>query len=82
MHQQGIIGYHARKNGVGIWIFINRALSSIKKLDQQKNLRSVPASTSFARTSELGTPFKINYVNLDILDKDNPHAPKTGAESQ
>lgn len=81
MHQQGIIGYHARKNGVGIWIFINRALSSIKKVEEQKNLRPAPAPYVPARTPEVGTPFKANYVKIDILDKDNPHAPKTGAET-
>jgi DNA-binding transcriptional regulator YhcF (GntR family) len=82
MHQQGIIGYHARKNGVGIWIFINRALSSIKKIEEQKNLRPAPAPYYPARTPEVGTPFKTNYVKIDILDKDNPHAPKTGAETK
>lgn len=80
MHQQGIIGYHARKNGVGIWIFINRALSSIKKVENQKNLRAVAAPTFPARTPEVGAPF--NLVVLDTLDTGNPRAPKRGAETK
>ena len=82
MSQQGIIGYHAGKNGVGIRIFINRAASSIgRKPDQsQKNLRLVPASFDAPRTSANEVPFKESFAVLDSLDPDFiPQAPKTGA---
>ena len=71
MNEQGIIGYHAGKNGVGIRIFINRAASSIgRKPDQgQKNLRLVPASSADSRTSSVEAPFKESFAMLDNLDR-------------
>ena len=82
MSGQGIIGYHAGKNGVGIRIFINRAASSIgRKPDQgQKNLRLVPASPDAPRTSTDEVPFKESFAVLEDLDSDLiPPAPKDGA---
>ena len=64
MHEQGIIGYSAIKNGVGIRIFFNRAASSIGKT----NLRLVPAPTGSARVPTVGTPFKDSKAVLDVLD--------------
>ena len=49
LHQQGVIGYSAFKNGVGIRIFLNRAASSIANKPQsgrQKFLPAAPASLS------------------------------------
>lgn len=85
MNQQGIIGYHAGKNGVGIRIFINRAASSIRqKPDQvQKNLRLVRASTDVPRTSTDEVPFKESFAVLENSDSDliSP-APETGAADE
>ena len=84
MHEQGIVGYHAGKNGVGIRIFINRASSSIAfgSSRGQKNLHIVPVPSDAARISSDGTPFKESYACLEeVLETDlNPHAPKIGAE--
>ena len=82
MTGQGIIGYHAGKNGVGIRIFINRAASSIgRKPDQdQKNLRLVPASSIAPRTSSDEAAFKESFAEKENLEVDLiPHAPKRGA---
>jgi hypothetical protein len=82
MSEQGIIGYFAGRNGVGIRIFINRAASSIgRKPDQgQKNLRLVHTSPSAPRTSTDEVSFKESFAVLENLESDlNPHAPKSGA---
>jgi hypothetical protein len=82
MNEQGVIGYHAGKNGVGIRIFINRAASSIgRKPDQgQKNLRLIPASSADSPASAVEAPFKESFAILDNLDPDFiPPTPKTGA---
>ena len=42
MHEQGIIGYFAGKNGVGIRIFLNRAASSIGSQGGPKNFGVSP----------------------------------------
>lgn len=83
MHGEGLIGYFAGKNGVGIRIFLNRAASSIGRRPsrQQKNLRLVPASTEQPRTSAGDTPFNDSFADLEVLETDlSPHAPKNGAE--
>ncbi len=86
MHRQGIIGYHAGKNGVGIRIFINRASSSIATANpaQQKNLRLVRASPALPHTSPAATPFKDSFACLEeVLETDkDPRAPENGAEQQ
>jgi hypothetical protein len=82
MSEQGVIGYFAGRNGVGIRIFINRAASSIsRKLDQgQKNLRLIPTSPDAPRTSSDEVSFKESFAILENLDSDlNPLAPKGGA---
>lgn len=82
MSQQGVIGYFAGKNGVGIRIFINRAASSIgQRPDQgQKNLRLVRASSDAPRTSTDEVPFKESSSVLEDSELDlNPRAPKSGA---
>jgi len=81
MHGRGLIGYYAGKNGVGIRIFINRALNSIGRRAEKKNLRLVRAPVSSPATPAAGTPFKDSYAVLDVLEKDlNPRAPEIGAE--
>jgi hypothetical protein len=82
MAQQGIIGYFAGKNGVGIRIFINRAASSIRLRpgQTQKNLRLVPASTGESRTSAVEAGFKESHADKENLDLDLiPRAPEGGA---
>ncbi len=79
MHQQGIIGYFAGKNGVGIRIFINRAAASIGSREQQKNLRLVATPASESRTPTTGTPFKDSCLEVEDTSKEF-RAPKNGAD--
>jgi hypothetical protein len=82
MHKEGIIGYFAGRNGVGIRIFINRAASSIgQKPDQgQKNLRLIRTSSDAPRTSTDEVAFKESFAILEDLESDLiPRAPKNGA---
>jgi hypothetical protein len=84
MHAEGIVGYFAGKNGVGIRIFLNRAASSIGRRPSpgEKNLRLVRASTEAPRASANDIPFRDSYADLEVLETDiNPHAPKNGAET-
>jgi hypothetical protein len=81
MHEQGVIGYFAGKNGVGIRIFLNRALSSIGTRAGQKILEFPRASSREARTSSDEVAFSDSYADSEGLEKDlNPRAPKNGAE--
>lgn len=78
MHEQGIIGYFAGKNGVGIRIFLNRAASSVGK----KILLFPPASSGARPASLDETAFKVSYADSEVLDPDlNSHAPKNGADT-
>ena len=79
MHRQGIIGYFAGKNGVGIRIFINRAAASIGRREQQKNLRLVPTPAIESRTPTIGTPFKDCSLEIEDTNKEF-RAPKNGAD--
>jgi hypothetical protein len=87
MHEQGIIGYVARKNGVGIRIFLNRAARSIAKsgsvkreAGSEKILRFPRASNDIARASLNEAAFNDNYVDLDNLEiYSSSDAPKNGA---
>jgi hypothetical protein len=73
MHDTGVIGYHPRKNGVGIRIFINRASSSIRRRGQ-KILRLVPTPSDRSPAPPDGAPFNEGDPRVD-LDKDiNPRA--------
>jgi hypothetical protein len=83
MHEQGIIGYFAGKNGVGIRIFLNRAASSIgvrPGLSGKKILAFPPASTVNALASQNEVAFNDSFAVKETSDTDiNPHAPKNGA---
>ncbi|MBA3442762.1 MAG: hypothetical protein H0T92_23175 [Pyrinomonadaceae bacterium] len=82
LHEQGVIGYYAGKNGVGIRIFINRAASSIKQasLQEQKNLPSAAIANSESRVSRNAMPFKENpRENVD--NKIISFAPENGADT-
>jgi hypothetical protein len=82
MHEQGIIGYFAGKNGVGIRVFINRAASSIgTRAAGKKILEFTRASSREAPASRDEAAFSDSYAVLEVLEKDlNPRAPKSGAE--
>lgn len=81
MHEQGIIGYFAGKNGVGLRIFLNRAMSSIgSRAAGKKILEFPPASSGEARASRDEAAFSDSYAVSEVLDTDlNPRAPKNGA---
>ncbi|MDT7808169.1 MAG: hypothetical protein QOJ70_1982 [Acidobacteriota bacterium] len=83
MHEQGVIGYFAGKNGVGIRIFLNRASSSIgSRAASKKILEFPPASSGGARASSDEAAFSDSFAVLESLDTDiNPRAPKSGADS-
>jgi hypothetical protein len=82
MHEQGVIGYFAGKNGVGIRIFLNRATSSIgSRAAGQKILEFPHASSQGARASRGEAAFRDSFADLEVLDTGiNPRAPKNGAE--
>jgi hypothetical protein len=82
MHEQGIIGYFAGKNGVGIRVFLNRATNSIgSRAAGKKILQFSPASSGGARASRGEAGFSDSYADLEVSDTDiNPRAPKNGAE--
>ncbi len=82
MHEQGVVGYFAGKNGVGIRVFLNRAASSIGTRETaQKILEFRRASSEGARTSADEVAFSDSFADLEISDTDcNPRAPKNGAE--
>ena len=83
MHEQGIIGYFAGKNGAGVRIFINRAAGSI-------GVRTAAAGKkilSFARGSNGGAggsciepAFNDSFAVSEVLETElNPPAPEDGA---
>lgn len=84
MHEQGIIGYFSGKNGVGLRIFLNRAVSSIGVRPTQtgkKILAFPPASSERAPASANEPAFNDSFAVREISDSDiNPGAPKNGAD--
>ena len=86
MHEQGIIGYFSGKNGVGLRIFLNRAVSSIGVRPAQagkKILVFPPASSEGARGSTNEPAFNDSFAVLEVSDPDlNSRAPKSGADNE
>jgi hypothetical protein len=86
MHKEGIIGYFSGKNGVGMRIFLNRAISSIgiRPDSAGKKILNFPrASTGEAPASQNETAFKDTFGNIENLDLDrNTGAPKDGADNR
>jgi hypothetical protein len=84
MHEQGIVGYFAGKNGVGIRVFINRAASSIgSRAAGKKILEFSRASSRGVRASTDEAAFNDSYADLEVSEIDrNPRAPKNGAETE
>jgi len=82
MHEEGIVGYFAGKNGVGIRVFLNRAASSIgTRAGGEKILEFPRASSHGPRTSRGEVAFSDSFADPESLDTDSdPRAPKNGAE--
>jgi hypothetical protein len=84
MHEQGIIGYFAGKNGAGIRVFLNRAASSIGTRggpSREKILDFSRGSSRERRGSPDEPAFNDPFGVSESLDTDiNPHAPKNGAD--
>lgn len=82
MSKQGIIGYYAGKNGAGIRIFFNRAVSSIGQRpgQDQKNLRLIQTSTGASHTSFGEAGLKESHADIESLELDLvPQTPQNGA---
>jgi hypothetical protein len=86
MHAQGIVGYYSGKNGAGLRIFLNRAVSSIgvrPVSGGKKILAFAPASNGEAHVSANEAAFKDSYADRETLDSDlNSGAPKNGADDE
>jgi hypothetical protein len=86
MHDQGIIGYFAGKNGVGIRIFLNRAANSIGNRpasNGKKILEFAPASSYARPASPDEAAFKDSYAVPEVLDTDfNSRAPDGDADKE
>jgi len=86
LHDVGIIGYFAGKNGVGIRIFLNRAASSIGTrpgVGGKKILEFAPASLDERRASANEAAFNDSFAVREVSDTEiNPRAPKNGADNE
>jgi hypothetical protein len=90
LHKEGVIGYFAGKNGVGIRIFLNRAASSIsnnsaeRKTGRPQKILAFPGASSAASRASLNeAAFKDNYVGLETQDTFiTASAPKAGANTK
>ena len=85
MHEQGIIGYFSGKNGVGLRIFFNRAVSSIgarQTPSNKKILAFPPASSKASPASTNETAFNDSFAVLEVSDTNiYSVAPKNGADN-
>lgn len=83
LHQQGVIGYFAGKNGAGVRVFINRATSSIgSRAAGKKILEFTPASSLEARASADEAAFSDSFADSESVDTDlNSRAPKNVADN-
>lgn len=85
MHDVGVIGYFAGKNGVGIRIFINRAASSVgtRPFQGKKILAFSRASSDERHISADETPFNDSFADPETSDSDvNSRALKNGADQK
>ncbi|HEY9404803.1 MAG TPA: hypothetical protein VIQ24_19255 [Pyrinomonadaceae bacterium] len=86
MHEQGIIGYFSGKNGVGLRVFLNRAVSSIGVRPGwagEKILAFSPGSSGNSPASTDEPAFNDSYAVREISDTDiNSVAPKNGADTR
>lgn len=74
MHEQGLIGYSSGRNGVGIRIFINRAIASIRQRRPEKNLRLVQTPSDTPHTPSDGVPFKEEFSKKNLEADIDPSA--------
>jgi hypothetical protein len=83
MHDQGIIGYFSGKNGVGLRIFLNRAVSSIgvRPVQAAKKILVFPPASSGAAPASANEPaFNDSFAVQENSDTDfNSLAPNGGA---
>ena len=83
MHEVGVIGYFSGKNGVGLRIFLNRAVSSVgsrTNQDGKKILEFSPASSRKSPASRNEPAFNDSFAVPEVSDTDfNPRAPEGGA---
>jgi hypothetical protein len=86
MHKQGIIGYFSGKNGVGLRVFLNRAVSSVgvrAARAGEKILAFPPASSGEVPASANEPAFMDSYAVREVSDTDiNPGAPKNDADTK
>jgi hypothetical protein len=86
MHKEGIIGYFAGKNGVGVRIFLNRAVASVGVRPTpagKKILDFSRASSDEARASQNETAFSDTFGDIEKSDLDNNScAPMNGADDR
>lgn len=82
LHEQGVIGYNAHRNGVGIRIFLNRATHSIgmkMAAGKEKNLLPIHTSLKVIPTSPRDVCFK-DKAQKEVLDNEiYPPAQKNSA---
>lgn len=82
MHEVGVIGYFAGKNGVGIRIFINRAAASVgTRAPQGKKILDFSRASNGARHASADeTPFSDSFAVSESSDTEiRTRAPKNGA---
>ena len=83
MHEVGVIGYFAGKNGVGVRIFLNRAVQSIGTRPASGTEKILPfsrGSTGKSFGSQNEPAFNDSFAVSDNPDTDlNPSTPKNGA---
>jgi hypothetical protein len=86
MHDVGVIGYFSGKNGVGLRIFLNRAVNSVGSRANQgskKILPFAPASNNCSLASRNEAAFNDSFAVLENSDSDfNSYAPNNGADKK
>lgn len=70
MNDKGVIKYWSWKNGIGLRIYFNLAINSVKRREPQKNLRLVPTSTQSAPASENEAALYEDFVFRDSQDSE------------
>ena len=86
MHEQGIIGYFSGKNGVGLRVFLNRAVASIgvRAARVGEKILAFPPASSGKSLASLNEPASNDsYAVKEISDTDNnSRAKKNGADTE
>ncbi len=86
MHEQGVIGYFSGKNGVGLRVFLNRAVSSVgvRTARAGEKILAFPPASSHVSHASLNEPaFNDSFAVREISDTDfNSCAPENGADNE